>query len=225
MVDFSLSFHEIRSPSDDLLLPWLDLYETAFPCNERILVSSFLRLLKLKEVEPGSGACLLAAIQEAKDLVGIACYDTESKPTAGLLWYMAVVLKERGQGIGSLLYQEIVRRVRLAGSKMLIFEVEKPELAHSEEARLIASRRIEFYRRQGARRLTGIDYTQTVGAHQPPTPMHLMAQPFENLSAEDIFKQALWIFDGQISQTGRLELDQNELYPPGVPYPPALSSR
>ena len=40
-MDEPLRIIEINSLNDDLLPAWLDLYETAFPANERVLVSTF----------------------------------------------------------------------------------------------------------------------------------------------------------------------------------------
>ena len=48
VIDHNLRAGNIRSGianarlDDDLLFPWLDLYETAFPPTEKVLVSSFL---------------------------------------------------------------------------------------------------------------------------------------------------------------------------------------
>jgi hypothetical protein len=100
--------------------------------------------------------------------------------------------------LGAQFYQEIARRVQAAGCEMLIFEVEKPELMSTDAERKIASRRIQFYQRQGARLLKGIDYVQIVGPHQPPTPMHLMVQLFTDLHADEVASRASQIFGDQL---------------------------
>ena len=40
-----LFFVPIEDLHDELLLPWLDLYETAFPPTERVLISTILENL------------------------------------------------------------------------------------------------------------------------------------------------------------------------------------
>lgn len=198
MSDSSISFYEIKYLADDLLLPWLDLYEISFSPHEKILVSSFLRNLKQKEQNPEDQSCFLAALDELKELVGMGYYEVIPDPKAGLLWYLAISPNRRGSGLGAQFYQEIARRVQAAGCQVLIFEVEKPELMPTDEERKIASRRIQFYQRQGARLLNGIEYVQMVGPHQPPTPMHLMVQLFSELSAAEAAWRASKIFGSQL---------------------------
>jgi GNAT superfamily N-acetyltransferase len=195
---FPITFYEIKYLADNLLLPWLDLYEISFSPHEKILVSSFLRNLKQKEQNPDHQTCFLAALDELQELVGMVYYELFSNPKAGLLWYLAISPNRRGSGLGAQFYQEIARRVQVAGCQMLIFEVEKPELMSTDEEQRIASRRIQFYQRQGARLLKGIDYVQMVGPPQPPTPMHLMIQLFTDLHADEVARQAAQIFGDQL---------------------------
>jgi GNAT superfamily N-acetyltransferase len=202
MSDSSISFYEIKNQADDTLLPWLDLYETSFSPPEKILVSSFLRTLKQKEQNPEDQTCFLAALDELQELIGMAYYELFINPKAGLLWYLAISPDRRGSGLGTQFYQEIAQRVQAAGCQMLIFEVEKPELLSTDEEQSIACRRIQFYQRQGARLLRGIDYNQVVGAHQPPTPMHLMVHLFNNLPANEVFSVASRIFGVQLQRAG-----------------------
>ena len=61
-----ITFGELTSLEDGLLLPWLDLYETAFPPYEKVLVSHFLSLLKSKNSDQGKAEFVLRA-QEPKD--------------------------------------------------------------------------------------------------------------------------------------------------------------
>ena len=42
------TYAEITELGDDLLLPWLDLYETPFPPTEKVLVSDHVKVLKDK---------------------------------------------------------------------------------------------------------------------------------------------------------------------------------
>lgn len=182
-----IRFHEIMDISDDLLLPWLDLYEQAFPSNEKVPVSDHLSLLKRGRELP-EDRHLLAALDESGGLVGMARYEVQGEDALAYLVYLAVQTARRSLGIGKIFYAEIVRRIRAQqpSTRALIMEVERPDQAHSEEGWEDAERRIRFYRRQGVHLLRGINYLQEVAGH-PPIPMHVMVHPFVPLSAEEAF--------------------------------------
>ena len=184
-----LSFHEITDIQDDLLLPWLDLYEQAFPPNEKVYVSEHLAVLK--ERGPNSAdKCLLAALENAA-LAGMARCDITGEPAVGYLIYLAVTEEKRNAGIGRRFYGEIVRRVQETqpSVKAVVLEVERPDQAHSEEGRAFAGRRIRFYQRQGAFLLGGIHYLQEVD-NQPPVPMHVMVHPLVPMEPEEAYALA-----------------------------------
>ncbi len=192
---------EIKSRSDEILLPWLDLYETAFPAVERVLVSRLLERLS-----PDN--CLdhmLAAVDEQDNLAAILYYVDVPDAQAAFLWYFAVIPALRGQGWGAWLYQALLQRLH-NGELALFFDVESPTEANSHEEREIAERRIQFYRRQGALLLTGVRYIQQAGSHQPPLPMHLMVHPLQPLSAQEAYHMAHSFLPDALSQTGELHL-------------------
>ena len=197
-----LTFTEIVNITDDRFLPWLDLYETAFPPAERVLVSTFIHLLKEKSTGEALDQHLLAGLDAQKNLAGMAAY--ELNPEAGLafLWYLAIAPNLRSQGIGSFFYQEIVRRVDLAKYPLLLYEVEIPE----GEDSATALRRIQFYQRNGAQILSGIYYMQHVGWHQPPIPMHLMVHLRKPLEPQQVFDLAKIAFQDHLQQTSDLKL-------------------
>jgi GNAT superfamily N-acetyltransferase len=179
--------HEITTPLDPLLLPWLDLYETAFPPEERMLVSDHLRILQDRAAGVPTDEHLLAAVGADGAFQGLARWQLDRSRRAAWLWYMATPPEVRGRGIGSALYRHVADSARAAGADCLLLEVEMP--AHAADARL-AERRIGFYRRLGARLLTGIHYVQSVGPHQPSVEMHLMAHPFAALTPAQAFERA-----------------------------------
>ncbi len=204
-----LCITELIDPDDALLLPWLDLYETAFPPSERVLVSFYLRLLRDKRAGLQPDHHLLAA-QRERAFVGLAHYVMLAEPCCAWLWMFAVTPPARNQGIGAALYGEIVRRLPVETGAMLI-EVERPDLAHTGAERESTERRIAFYRRQGARLLEGVHYVQSVGPHQTPLPMHVMVHPLQPLDAEMAFRMVCTVLgDGagaeRIKQTGPLAL-------------------
>jgi GNAT superfamily N-acetyltransferase len=198
---------ELNNINDDLLLPWLDLYETAFPANERVLVSLLLGTLKARQRNEVGKEFLLAAVDQERTLTGMIQYEFNESLSTALLWYFAVKPEIRSKGMGSQMFREFCDMLVAGGTHTLMFEIEIPELNESEEERLLAERRINFYRRLGAKILTGIHYLQYVGPHQPPTPMHLMVKPLHPLSAQTAYELAKTVFDDAIEQTGPLSLE------------------
>jgi hypothetical protein len=97
----------------------------------------------------------------------------------------------------------------VANAQVLLFEVEIPEKAHVAEGsgEEFAARRINWYRRQGARVLGGVRYFQSVDRPLPPVEMHIMAHPLEPMSAAAIFDLALELFGEAITPVGVPTLD------------------
>ena len=201
-----LSFVEITSLHDDLLLPWLVLYETAFPASERVLVASILSILKKKMLGEQDDMCLLAVNDPAGKIVGMAMFNARPGSGLAVLWYIAVVKELRGRGLGSIIYYEVLHRVYSLQAGTLFFEVEFPEDHNDAEAR----QRIRFYKKQGALLLTGIHYMQKVGWHQTPIPMHLMIHPCHPMDAQTAFNLAKSIFNDAIEQVDTLGLDSSD---------------
>jgi len=193
----NLEFIELADLNDGLLLPWLDLYETA---------SGHLKVLKETARGGAEDQFLLAAVAKNDELVGMASYEVARDSGLACLWYLAVVPERRSQGTGSCLYREIVRRASECGCRLLLFEVEIPEEGHSEEMSELARRRIGFYQRLGAGVLDGVHYIQSVGPHQPAIPMHIMLHPLESLELDEAFRIAKSLLGDAIRQIGPLTL-------------------
>jgi GNAT superfamily N-acetyltransferase len=202
----SLTYQTICSLNDELLVDWLILYETAFPPEERLLVSTFVRTLQRKEQGERLSTEMLAAVDPERSLVGLAFYESHPKTSTIALWYLATHVAQRRQGFGSQIYQEIICRGRVLEYHAMVFEVEIPEYALSPEQKELAERRIRFYRRNGAKLLTGIHYTQSVGPHQPVTPMHLMFHPLKNINSHEAYQIAKQLFGDAVTQSGNLAL-------------------
>jgi len=203
-------FSELTSIDDPFLPAWLDLYETAFIPGERMLISTYLRLLKNRDDPESLRHHILAVVEPCSEsvetLAGIVHYRTSEELRLATLWYLAIQPGLRGQGLGAQVYQAILERLDPNDFDLLLFEVEIPEIQPDGEHRRIAQRRIGFYQRQGAQLLGGIDYLQVVGPHQPGIPMHLMAHLLTDLSPQAVFERAKAVFGDCLSQTGELSL-------------------
>jgi ribosomal protein S18 acetylase RimI-like enzyme len=198
-----LRFVEITDANDDLLLDWLDLYETSFPPEEKVLVSEFIDLLEEKANGTRPDSHIQAALQNDR-FVALLRYDLGKEPGIAYLWYIAVHPDARSGGIGSACFNEVVRRARDAQLRAVVFEVEISGHFDDSERRECARRRIEFYRRQGALLLTGIQYIQQL-PHQPAIPLHIMVRPIEPVTPQDAFEMAQLLFD-DVTQIAELEL-------------------
>jgi hypothetical protein len=85
--------------------------------------------------------------------------------------------------------------------------IPRPDTVESEGLAALAERRIGFYRRLGARVLTGIEYLQRVGPHQPPVPMHIMVQCAGICAADEVYGWAKGLFGDAVRQVGELGLE------------------
>ncbi len=195
-----LRITEITTLDDNLLIPWLDLYETAFPANERMLVSFYLRLLK--EKWPNHH---LLAVQCEGIFVGLVHYVVIAEHRLAWLWMFAVTPESRNLGLGAAIYWDVVARLPV-GTVAMLLEVERPDLAHTDADRQLAARRIAFYRRQGAQLLDGVHYVQSVGPHQSPLAMHVMVHLLQPMDADAAFQLARAVFGDAITQTRELSL-------------------
>jgi len=174
-----LVFHDIVSLNDPRYDDYLDLYQRSFPPDEQELVSRQNRILRAAMRGENTPNHIFVAIAPDGGTAGMARY--EMTDDAAVLWYLAVAERLRGEGLGSAIYAEVVRRVREAepAGAALVYEVEDPARAADPRS---AERRIEFYQRNGGLLLGGIAYVQSVG-WQPPLPMCLMVHPFGPIDA------------------------------------------
>jgi GNAT superfamily N-acetyltransferase len=202
-----------RSPSgeDWRWSAWKRMYYDSFPENERMSERYFLRMFDEKANGEADDKHLLIMIEgqgaETKP-VGMAYYELERELSIGFLWYLAIRQGIRNKGYGTAFYSELVRRMRDNGTKLLVFEVEIPELAEAKSAEDAewARRRIAWYRRQGAFVLEGVEYFQEVDTGKPPTRMFLMLHCLVPMDAEQGFSLAKLLFPHTLQQVGPLKL-------------------
>ncbi len=194
---------EIDRLSDPHLPDFLDLYETAFPANERIPVSSIIRILQAKERGEYRGEHFIVACDASDPVLGMALVDILPECAAAYLVYLAVDPDRRSGGIGRAMLDEIVKQSVEWNPETVavILEVDRPENSSTGE-RELAERRIQFYERSGGRLLEGIEYTQRVDFFPEGRPMHLMFIPLSELTAERAFEIGEYIFGEDLTRTG-----------------------
>ena len=199
-----LQFVEISDANDELFQKWIDLYETAFPPEERMPVAWFLRLIGERRHGLAPNSYIQAVLDESGSFVGLLRYDLCDQPPVAYLWYIAIAPEARGAGLGAACFNEVVRRAGESGLRAVIFEVEIPEYFDDPIRRDNARRRIEFYRRLGAFLLTGIRYMQRI-PNQPEVPLHIMVRPIDPINAIEAFEMAGLLLD-DVTQVGELAL-------------------
>lgn len=162
MVLFSqISIADVRELRDAL-----EIYTASFPANERHSVDVIRERL-------ARGRYIFVVGKEREEIVFFALLWPLMGSEFVVLDYMATRSDRIGRGIGSALLNKITAMPELAG-KHLVMEVERPVAGKNQGQ---AVKRLEFYRRQGAKELTGVRYFMPGLAGGPPTEMILMVLP------------------------------------------------
>jgi GNAT superfamily N-acetyltransferase len=201
----TLIVREIRDMSDPLWDQWWAVYLGSFPENERMSEAHFRKVLSRKRKQEAKREYAFVAVEHESHAVGIAYLKSCLEGQVVELWYIAVRADSRGAGIGTALFRQTVELVKdtFPACQFLAFEVDLPS-----DKEPVNVRRIEWYRRLGAKYLKGIQYFQTVDDDTiPPVEMGLMVYLFSERNVSDVFKSLKQIHNGQLKQTSReLEL-------------------
>lgn len=126
------------------------------------------RLLELLR----TGDYQLFVLARAGEILGAALIYLAPKLHFAWLDYMAIAPHQRGQGLGSSLFRGIVDIALQNHAEWLLLEVDDD---HARD-HAIQRKRIEFYRRLGARLLLNVPYLFP-SAFGEPVPMRLMTCP------------------------------------------------
>ena len=124
MSTINLTIQEITDINDNLLLPWLDLYEISFPPEEKALVSVYLNALKKNANGEVNNMHLFAAVEESGRLAACICYEINYEHAALHIQYLAVLPELQCMGIGSICYDEICRIAKNEEISSIILELE-----------------------------------------------------------------------------------------------------
>lgn len=144
----------------------IEIYTDSFPLNERHSPEV------IRERLARGGYTLIVGRVPAEIVFFALLWPLEGSRFV-LLDYMATRGGYRGRGAGSAFLREIPASPELAG-KFLVMELESPASGENREQR---RKRVEFYRRQGARELQGVPYFMPGLAGGGPTEMILMMLP------------------------------------------------
>lgn len=143
----------------------LDLYESAFPAEERRPIDDFCRLVANDTVS-------LRAIFVNNAFAGFITI--WHFPKFYYIEHFALKSEQRGRGIGS----QVLKRLKAMLERPVVLEAEPPSLSPE------AARRIEFYRRNGFE-VISTDYVQpSYGPGLNPVNLYLLAT--EPLNAGEV---------------------------------------
>lgn len=172
----------ITDPSSSVFAASLEILRESISPSEQLGDEKLRRLLERDDYR------MYSLVMNAAVAATAILYLPKAEPFAWLD-YMAVRPELRGRGLGSLLFQELVKTAtsEMPGASYLIFEVDDDR---NDSTRLdsISRQRIEFYRRLGARLLSNAEYLFP-SPTGPAVPMRLMVyrlRPGAELSQESL---------------------------------------
>lgn len=155
-----MKFVDISETDERTKSEFWELYESAFPTNERRTTAMFDETLKSPEF------CPICIFDEVGEFCGLFCIWQFEKYVYGE--HFATVPEKRNCGLGAEIFAETMKNI--VGERRFVFEVEKPETP-------IAARRIEFYKRLGCV-MNELYYVQPPYAiDEEPLELRIMSYP------------------------------------------------
>ena len=194
----------ITQIDDPALVQVMDIYQKAFPPEEQMLASFFIKILK----DPSQKL----AVVEADGLVrGFIQWQTYEPGSPCYLCYLAVDERYRGQGIGEYLYRFVLDQCDPDTMPAMLFEIEHPDEArkHGPAAETMALRRQGWYQRLGAKVIEGTHFICGTDWF-PGIPMKPMIHSVVPVSPQEAFDWAMEILaddnSEKLRQMGELSL-------------------
>ncbi len=138
-----------------------NLYEASFPAEEKV---DFQTLIEKKDTQTVQPRLFAIVLKEMDKVVGLASI-IDSHDFV-FLFYLATCEEVRGKGIGT----EILSVIKETYNKTIVLEVELPENG-------IATRRIEFYKRNGFHLLPYFYKQPALQEEMPEITMSIMSYP------------------------------------------------
>ena len=157
---------EVKSTKDRLFEEALEIYDASFPRNERHARSVIEERLDRKLYR------LFIGQKDGQTVLMALFYPLRGSPFV-LFDYMAVAEGHRGIGLGTQFLRGLSKTIKL-GKRHLVLEVEDPRFGDNKDQR---RKRIELYKRQGAKMLKGVRYIMPSLFGPTPTEMVLFIWP------------------------------------------------
>jgi GNAT superfamily N-acetyltransferase len=178
-----MEIRELNSNEPNLLRQALEIYEEAFPVEERDAPEVLMAAIQRREagIRVGEPGFHFRIALENGQVGGLAIFHYYPETRLGFIPYLAVHPVRRNSGLGAQLYQHLVNCVREENSESLgvCFEVERPELAKNTADADLRRRRIGFYQRNGARLVEPLYLiSPPMGPGLPENPYLIMLHPF-----------------------------------------------
>lgn len=158
-------FTRVDNPDSPACAQALAIYEKAFPARER-----HPRAVIRQRLAKGASELFVG---EEETVVFMALLWPLADTDCILLDYLATAPAARGQGWASRFLQEIFAQSS-AQQRFIVLEVEDPDFGSNRAER---SRRLEFYRKNGARELQSVHYILPPLQGAEPTEMRLLISP------------------------------------------------
>jgi GNAT superfamily N-acetyltransferase len=163
----------------------MEIYMASFPPGER-------HPLGVIEARMNNGSYLLYTGRQGQEVVFMALTWQLKDTDFLLLDYMATRADCRGRNIGGSFLQWMKQQLQATG-KYFILEAEDPGFGENGDER---SRRIKFYRRNGARLIEGLRYILPPLQGDTPTDMQLLIFPEygDNIDAALVIELVILIY-------------------------------
>ncbi|HIK32929.1 MAG TPA: hypothetical protein IGS31_16500 [Oscillatoriales cyanobacterium M4454_W2019_049] len=142
------------------------IYEEAFPANERVSIATFE-----KKVTDGTYQLFVGNRDDRVIFMAILCEPILEEFV--LLGYLATHAEFRSQGIGAQFFSYALSLLQ-PRAQYLLLEVEDPQIGVDRDLR---QRRVNFYRRLGAKQLKNVRYILPLSNRGEPMEMILMLAP------------------------------------------------
>ena len=184
--NMTIRWEEISFEQKDLLDDVFQLYDQSLPKEVREPHDILLRGLEIaKSSFPNQFHFLIGL--EGSELVSFACFHYLAEVNTGFLVYLITAPNVRSRGIGSYTLRKIEEILNKDASltgyhslKALVLEVERQELAHTEDEKEDCLKRNLFYERNGFKAYTEIDYIQPpLNGETTGVPLNLFMKDFQ----------------------------------------------
>jgi len=161
-----VKFYEISDTNHEDFKEAIEIYNESFPSNERHKTST------IKE-RVAKGLYRVVVGRLKNEVVFMALFWPLRNTEFILFDYLAVKKNYRNRGIGTKFMENIFDILNVK-NKYFILEVENPDYGDNREQR---ARRVEFYKRHGAKQMKNLRYILPPLSGDTPTEMILMVLP------------------------------------------------